>query len=77
MFQGKDKGGKDSRGGNGVSDERIDQLFREIDRSQLTEWEQKFMQSTGEYWKKNRRLSDKQRNRLDEIGRKQNEPKRA
>lgn len=77
MFQGKDKGGKDSRGSNGVTDEQVDQLFREIDRSKLSEWEQKFMQSTQDWWKKNRKLSDKQRNRLAEIGRKQNEPRGA
>lgn len=80
MFQNKGKDGKDSRGGNGVTDERVDQLFQEIDRTKLGDWERQFMSDIHEFWTKNRRLSDKQRNRLAEIGKKQHEtrgPKEA
>lgn len=73
MFQNKGKGGQNTGSGNGVTDEQIDQLFHEIDRTKLSEWEQKFLQSTQDFWKRNRKLSDKQRNRLAEIGEKQRE----
>jgi hypothetical protein len=73
MFQKQGSGGKDVGSGNGVTDERIDQIFRETDPTKLDEWTRKFLASTKEWWGRNRRLSDKQRKRLAEIGRKQSE----
>jgi len=61
---------------NQILDQAIDKLFETIDRSKLSEWEAKFVESTHEWWKKTRKLSDKQRGRLAEIGEKQNAPKR-
>jgi hypothetical protein len=79
MFQKQGTGGKDSGSGNGVSDERIDTIFRETDPTKLDDWTRKFFASTREWWGRNRNLSEKQRKRLAEIGKKNESvgPKKA
>lgn len=61
----------------GITDAAVDQIYQRLDTSKLSEWEQKFIASTKDWWTKNRKLSDKQRKRLGELWKKQNEPKRA
>jgi hypothetical protein len=43
--------------------------------TKLGEWEQGFVKSVKEWWKKNKRLSDKQKKRLGELWEKQHDPK--
>ena len=60
------------------TDEMLDRLFANVDETKLSKWEFDFVTSTSVWWKKNRKLSDKQRKRLAEIWRKQNAtPKRT
>lgn len=51
-----------------MSDSVIEQALRGIDDAKLEdEWERDFMKSIRAYWKKNHRMSDKQKKRLGEI----------
>lgn len=50
----------------------VEQLLSGIDRSKLSEWEQGFITSISDQWKRNHRLSDKQTKRLREIKGKMN-----
>jgi hypothetical protein len=79
-FPGKSKSSQKLDGGeqmNGkILDEAITKLFQTIDRSKLNDWERGFIENIEAVWKKTRKLSDKQRGRLAEIGEKQNAPKR-
>lgn len=51
----------------GPTDDLIDHILSNLDESGLTEWEKDFLTSVRAYWKKHRRLSDKQQKRLKEI----------
>ncbi len=50
-----------------LTDELIDHVLQNISDDQLTEWEVGFLKSVRLYWKKSRRLSEKQKKRLQEL----------
>jgi hypothetical protein len=58
-----------------LSDSAINQILEGLDETQLSEWEKGFVTSVKAYWKRNKKLSDKQKKRLNELWRKQHEPK--
>lgn len=59
-----------------LTDSVIDQMLAGIDDSKLDdEWNQQFMTNIREWWKKSRKLSDKQKRRLRELWEGQNVPK--
>ena len=60
-----------------LTDSAITQILENIDDSKLSEWEKEFVASVKTYWKKNKKLSDKQRKRLGELWEKQHSPKES
>ena len=58
-----------------LTDRMIDQIFENMDETKLDDWSKGFVKSTGTWWKQKRKLSDKQKKRLNELWRKQHEPK--
>jgi hypothetical protein len=54
-----------------ITPELIDFIFDNVDESKLDKWTFDFVISTKAYWKKNKRLSDKQKKRLGELWEKQ------
>jgi hypothetical protein len=58
-----------------LTDSMIDQILEGLDESKLGEWEQGFIKSVRTWWTQNRKLSDKQKKRLDELWRRQHDPK--
>jgi len=60
-----------------LTDSAITQILENIDDSKLSEWEKEFVASVKIYWKKNKKLSDKQRKRLGELWEKQHSPKES
>jgi hypothetical protein len=58
-----------------LSDQMIDQIVNNLDERNLSEWETGFFISVKTWWKKNRKLSDKQKNRLAELWSAQHDPK--
>jgi hypothetical protein len=57
-----------------LSDQMIDQIVNNLDESKLGKWEFDFFTSIKTWWKKNRRLSEKQKNRLAELWSAQHDP---
>jgi pullulanase/glycogen debranching enzyme len=60
-----------------LTDSAINQILDNIDDSKLSEWEKEFVTSVRAYWKKNKKLSDKQKKRLSELWEKQHSPKES
>jgi hypothetical protein len=60
-----------------LSPEMIDHILGNLDGSKLTEWEVGFIRSVKPYWKRYRRLSEKQSKRLKEIWEDQHNAKRV
>jgi hypothetical protein len=58
-----------------LTDSAINQILDNLDDSKLSEWEKGFLVSVRAYWKKNKKLSDKQKKRLGEIWETQHKPK--
>ena len=58
-----------------LSESAISQILDNLDDSKLGDWEKQFVVSVRAYWKKHKKLSDKQSKRLAEIWKKQHEPK--
>jgi len=58
-----------------MNDSAITQILDNLDTTKLSEWEQGFVKSVKEWWKKNKRLSDKQKKRLSELWESQHRPK--
>jgi hypothetical protein len=54
-----------------IDDKKLDRIFAEVDELKLSKWEFDFVKSTKVWWTQRRKLSDKQKNRLAEIWRKQ------
>ena len=50
-----------------VTPQLIDHIFVNLNLDRLDEWNQKFVESAKAWWKKNRKLSDKQKKRLGEL----------
>jgi hypothetical protein len=60
-----------------MTDSAITQILDNIDTTKLDEWSQGFVVSVKAWWKKNKKLSDKQKKRLGELWEKQHTPPKA
>jgi hypothetical protein len=58
-----------------MTDSAITQILDNLDDTKLSDWEKGFVTSIKTWWKKNKKLSEKQKKRLGELWRKQHEPK--
>jgi hypothetical protein len=58
-----------------MTDSAITQILDNLDDANLSDWEKGFVTSIKTWWKKNKKLSEKQKKRLGELWRKQHEPK--
>ena len=58
-----------------LTESAINQIVENVDQTKLSDWEKGFVTSVKTQWKKNRKLSDKQKKRLGEIWEKQHAPK--
>lgn len=54
-----------------VTPQLIDHIFENLNMEHLDEWNLKFIESVKTWWKKNRKLSDKQKTRLGQLWEKQ------
>jgi hypothetical protein len=50
-----------------MTNELIDHILSNIEPDNLTAWEKDFVKSVSAYWKRNKKLSDKQQKRLREV----------
>jgi Zn-dependent M32 family carboxypeptidase len=50
-----------------MTNELIDHILSNIESENLTEWEKGFVENVRSYWKRNKKLSDKQQKRLREV----------
>jgi len=50
-----------------MTNELIEHILSNIEHENLTEWEKDFVKSVTAYWKRNKKLSDKQQKRLREV----------
>ena len=57
-----------------LTDSAINQILDNLDESKLSDWEKGFVKSVREWWKRRKKLSDKQKDRLAEMWRKQHQP---
>lgn len=60
---------------NELTDGMVDQILEGLDETKLGEWEKGFVTSVRSWWKQRRKLSDKQKKRLNELWEKQHDPK--
>ena len=58
-----------------LTDEDVDLIFENLDEAKLDDWEKGFVKSTKTWWKQKRKLSDKQKKRLNELWEHQHDPK--
>jgi hypothetical protein len=58
-----------------LTDEDVDLIFENLDEAKLDDWSKGFVKSTRTWWKQRRKLSDKQRKRLNELWEKDHDPK--
>lgn len=54
-----------------LTDSAIDYILEHIDDSRLTKWEQSFVESVSDQWRRSRHLSDRQKEVLGNIWDKQ------
>jgi len=45
----------------------IDHIFENLNLEKLDDWNQKFVESARQWWKRKKKLSDKQKKRLGEL----------
>ena len=50
-----------------LTDEAIDYILEGIQTDRLNDWERNFVESIGDQWQRNRRLSDKQKEVLGKL----------
>ena len=50
-----------------LTDEAIDYILEGIQTDHLNDWERSFVESIGDQWQRNRRLSDKQKEVLGKL----------
>lgn len=54
-----------------MTDEAVDYIFASYEPARLSKWELSFVESVEDQWKRNRRLSDRQKEVLGNIWEKQ------